>query len=304
MLTTAADHFAMHEAVPTDASEVLEFINEVNQIADKSECDVYWRGQADYRWGVRSSLARLTETPTAMRDVDLNRAEAELLVDAKRWITATTSPPLNDLEWLALMQHNWIPTRLVDFTREPLIATFFAVESMDGVDGRLLAIATPRSDPVVSDEEALGFQISKVQLGKLRLWQPKPSLSPRLAAQNGVFALGRLPSTNPARHARDDFLNRETLMSRDEIVSVFSIPLYLVSLSRGRNRRAGSTYPSCFTARIHVDKSSIRTQLSKKSRTGSLRPAGDPIDHASCYPDVEGLRRYSTTLARVQRGLT
>jgi FRG domain len=289
--------------VPTDASEVRAFIEEATEIADQSDCDVFWRGQADYRWGVRSSLARLSETPTALRDTDLNQAEAELLVDAKQWIKSTPTPPSNDLEWLALLQHHWIPTRMVDFTRDPLIATFFAVESRDDVDGRLFGIAIPRSDPVIGMKEAEGFQIGKMPLGELRLWRPKPALSPRLAAQNGVFALGRLPSTRPARHVWDSYLGYETLMSRDEIVSVFSIPLYLVSLDRGRNRRAGSTYPSCFTAKIHVDKSSIRTQLSRRSRPGSLRPVGDPIDHASCYPDVEGLRRFSNVLARVHRGL-
>ena len=36
----------------------------------------------------------------------------------------------NRLEWLALMQHYGAPTRLLDFTRSPYVACFFALEEL------------------------------------------------------------------------------------------------------------------------------------------------------------------------------
>lgn len=299
MAIAPIDHYRLYEEVPTSIAAVRAFIDDVEQAGRRLNADVYWRGQTTHTWGVTSSLSRLSDAPTGLTDAELREAEATLLKEARRWVTSLTSPPANDLEWLALLQHMSVPTRLIDFTPDPLIATFFASETHDEVEGRLFAILVPRENPVLIDAETL--EIDAIPQGDVRLWKPPAEISPRVAAQQGVFVLAKLPSTAPRRVVWDEQVKGSRQMLRSEVVSMMSVPLAFSNLT---NLQPLSTKGvRCYTAKIHVDKAALREQLAKRATKGALRPAGEAIDYAYCYPDVEGMLRYSKVLNRVQRGL-
>jgi hypothetical protein len=88
--------------------------------------DVKWAfrrlGDADYV--LRANIEGIATKPGIAEDY----LEREFRRRAHHFLTDLPSH-LDDLEWLALMQHHSAPTRLVDWTKSAHVAAFFAAES-------------------------------------------------------------------------------------------------------------------------------------------------------------------------------
>ena len=89
-----------------------------------------FRGHSNKEWKLESTLERALSnkwTPdTAIRAEDYT---INLFKSKFHLYDSTNKTPSSKLQWISLMQHYGVPTRLLDFTESPFIALYFTIES-------------------------------------------------------------------------------------------------------------------------------------------------------------------------------
>ena len=90
--------------------------------------------------------------------------------------------PANDWDWLALAQHHGLPTRLLDWTTNPLVAAYFAVEAEESTDDAAVYAThgLPSIDPGGND--------SPFSVTEITRFIPR-HITRRLIAQSGLFTI-------------------------------------------------------------------------------------------------------------------
>lgn len=162
-----------------------------------------FRGQENADWPLLSSLSR--HLLGFLPEESLWQArEARTIRVFRRKAHNYLSSPLaieDDLRCLAMIQHHGGATRLIDFTKSPFVAAFFALEKAT-TDVAIYAINTPelwRAQPTSDSELTREFIDPRVKGNPEKyfysndkdiIWAGEPEeMDSRLIAQSGTFIM-------------------------------------------------------------------------------------------------------------------
>jgi len=166
---------------------------------------LWFRGQAHNEWGLAPGYLRLNKPPSESTLLKRFKQSAAMLIERD---------PKDSFDWLFLMQHYGLPTRLLDWSESPLVALYFALEQNEkypDIDAALWCLRPSElnkkaniSDdneeffiPSFDDEELKNYSVEILASGPKRTrLLPIATIATRnnsrIQAQLGVFTIHHL----------------------------------------------------------------------------------------------------------------
>jgi hypothetical protein len=160
---------------------VEQLIGIIQRYAEKS---VVYRGIKSSRYELLPKIGRRRKNGQVLTT---ENERYILKLFKQRAIAHLQREPKDDWEWLFVAQHHGLPTRLMDWTRNALVAAYFAVAEEGAEDCALYAY---RNGILLSTEKHPDpFEVPWVS-------RVLPShLASRITAQSGLFTIHPDPST-------------------------------------------------------------------------------------------------------------
>ena len=168
---------------------------------DIASCEepVWFRGHGDTEWQLVPSIARSGQHYSEMNLIKRFKQNAMMLVSPR---------PAEQIEWLFIMRHHGVPTRLLDWSESPLIGAYFTVYEKPEKDGFLWALlprelnkeANIKDIPSFEEDEDLNsydpdifIRETTSRLQPLAIIAPRNST--RMQAQLSVFTINHRDNT-------------------------------------------------------------------------------------------------------------
>jgi len=184
----------------TSIGKLLDYLKKDKQ---KVKTPLWFRGHARKSWTLFPSIFRPENKKEEIEYMKKFKQDALLIVEPI---------PRESYEWLFVMRHNHIPTRLLDWTESPLIALYFALsfeEKFKNTQTSMLWVLSPNDlnknvDLMQGDSALPTFQETKnvmetyttekyYDVGSLGQQNPIAFLAPRnterMQAQQSVFTI-------------------------------------------------------------------------------------------------------------------
>jgi hypothetical protein len=142
-----------------------------------------FRGEPKSTYTLRCKFGRHSSV-NKINDID---SEKETLAEFKRRsFPHLKHEPIDEWEWLALAQHHGLATRLLDWTKNPLVAAYFAtIDPISNEDAVIYVI--DEYDLEEPEENSSPFSIERNHIYRPRL------STRRIETQSGLFTVHHKP---------------------------------------------------------------------------------------------------------------
>ena len=186
----------MKETKITSAKELFEIL-----LSMRDELAWVFRGQRDAQWSLLPKAGRPDFVSKFSKGLSENLTFESWKRYAVHFLQQQHHYPMDEWDWLVLAQHHGLATRLLDWTKNPLNAAFFAV-AKNGTDACALFAFEIRKKLIVEKNEG-PFEIPA---DEMRVYRPR-GLSPRIVSQRGMFTITGTPD-KPLEEIIDDRLHK------------------------------------------------------------------------------------------------
>ena len=204
---------------PIEINSVTDLLTIISEELDENAKYCY-RGQSDREWELIPAIFRGFEKEArdkrGQKIDELEESERDIYSSlANRFMNFIPNVSGNKSAWEVLIyaQHHGIPTRLLDWSSNPLVALYFATCDNEDKDGRIWAAKLSKDEPIsikILEGEEFSFLIPlldrpevdarirnrqskpKKEVGNI-FFQP-PEIDARIRSQSSLFSVSNAPN--------------------------------------------------------------------------------------------------------------